>query len=331
MTIRRGVFQVPQKPHTEKRMLRHAFTAFLLSILFAACPVVMPGSRAGEGQTPAKKAPIPRTPGEMRELMGDGYAYVEKDELLIVSDLDDKTLHPLVSLDFLVYMHVLKRDFFDKRIAVNTKNPQPILTVFLFKNRESYVQGLRKIGIAVAAEDEMNQGAVRNGYYYGGRERNYIVANYRDDYELGIATYAHELTHALVKKEFPNVPAWMNEGMATMFGHSRVVNSQLRYIENPSLDRVESALQKGELLPLDELFRLSGKEYSQRRGSTRYYDASEQFCRFLHSRNQLRLLYHNLRENTGKRETNEEIVRRITGLDLDSLQEAWHDWLLPRD
>lgn len=263
----------------------------------------------------------------MKELMGRDYTYVEKDELLVVSDLDMKTLHPLVSLDFLVYINVLKRDFFDKRIAVSAKKPQVLLTVFLFKNRESYVQGLRKIGISVAAEDETNQSALRNGYYYGGGGRNYIVINYRDDYEAGLASYAHEVTHALIRKEFPKVPEWLNEGLATMIGRSRVVNSQLQPAKRSGLDRTKSALDKDELHSLPELFSLTGAEFSAKRNNLRHYDASEQFCRFLHSRNQLRRLYHGLRDDSGKRETNEEIMRRITGLDVGNLQKAWYDWL----
>jgi hypothetical protein len=123
----------------------------------------------------------------------------------------------------------------------------------------------------------------------------------------------------------------MNEGLATMIGHSRVVNSHLLYAGNSSLSRVSATLHKGELLSLSDLFRLTGTEYASRRNSLRYYDASEQFCRFLHSRNQLRLLYHSFRDNPGKRQTNEEIMRRITGFDPDNLEKAWHVWLLRQE
>lgn len=291
--------------------------------LFSALSFLVHASAAA-GQAPAS---LPKTSEKMKQLMGRGYIILDRDEQLIVSDLDQKTLYQLMSRDFLIYRNVLTRDFFDKPGKTGGKNAPPIMTVFLFKNRESYVAGLRKIGIDVAAEDENNQGAVRNGYFYGGQKRNFILINYRDEYERGISTYSHELSHALLRKEFTNPPTWINEGIATMVGNSRIVNSHLRYNAGSSLKRAKRAAEKGELVSLPELLKLTGKDYGRRENSLPFYDAGEQFCRFLHSRNQLLPIYRALRDNTGNRETAAAILSRITGLSLDNLEKAWHGWL----
>ena len=306
---------------------RRGVPAPLLAVLPFLLVLLSPPPAVRAGETSLKSSPIPQTLEKMKERMGNGYDCIDKEGLLIVSDLDKKTLYRLMAQDFFIYMHILKRDFFTKPQKAGNQNRRPLLTVFLFKNRESYVAGLRKIGMSIAAEDENNQSAVRNGYFYGGKERNFILINYRDNYEYGISTYAHELVHALLGEEFPRAPAWINEGIATMVGNSRVVNSHLRYAGSPSLGRMKKALEEGTMIPLSEILQLTGKDYAGRSNSLRYYDAGAQFCRFLHSRNQLLPIYRDLRDNTKNRETDVEIICRITGLRLDNLEKAWHDWL----
>ena len=307
-------------------MRRNFFTTFLRFAFLALLVQMLPVRCARAGQAAKANLALPKTAEKMRGLMGDGYHYLDKDELLIVSDLDKKTLYPLVSRDFLIYKHVLARDFYTR--GNSGRSSQPILTIFLFKNRESYVAGLRKIGIDVAAEDVNNQGAVRDGYFYGGRERNFILINYRDNYEEGISTYAHELSHALMGKEFPGPPSWINEGMATMVGNSKIVNSHLRYnADSRSVRRMKTAVENGRMVPLSRLLQLTGQEYGQRENSLPFYDAGEQFCRFLNSRNQLLPIYRDLRDNGRNRGADAEIICRITGLGLGALEKAWHDWL----
>jgi len=291
----------------------------LLVMIAAAFPIH--GSHAGE----MTRRSIPKTLEAMKRLMGGDYTYVDKDGLLIVSDLDQKTLYQLMARDFYIYVNVLTRDFYNQPHESGGKSA-PIITIFLFKSRESYVKGLRKIGIDIAEEDENNQGAVRNGYFFGGRERNFILINYRDDYERGISTYSHELSHALLRREVANPPTWLNEGIATMVGNSKIVNSHLRYTHGASLARTKRKLEKGEMLKLSQLLKARYEDFAARENSQRFYDAGELFCRFLHSRNQLLPIYRDLRDARG-RGGDAEIVVRITGLAIDRLEQVWYDWI----
>ena len=301
------------------------FPIFGYALLFVFTALVLSG-KVSAGQ---RISSLPKTAEEMQRLMGDGYTCLDRDELLIVSDIDRKLLYQLASRDFIVYMHVLRRDFYNKsHAAADGRRAQAILTVFLFKDRESYVRGLRKIGIDVAVEDEENRGALRDGYYYPGRKRNFILINYRDQYERGISTYAHEVSHALLRKEFSDPPAWINEGIATMAGNGKMVDNRLRYDGESSIRRVKKALEKGNLLPLARVLELTGKEFAGRENSLRFYDASEQFCLFLQSRNQLRAVYHALRDGKKGGETGARTVARVTRSDLNRLEKEWHGWLM---
>ncbi len=309
-------------------MIRQPLRFLLRTALLAAFVALYCLHDAPAGQ----RLTIPKSVEGLERLMGDGYVYLDRDELIIVSDIDRKTLYQLASRDFILYMHILRRDFFNKsHQPEDDKRKQTILTIFLFKNRESYVQGLRKIGINIAEEDEENQGAVRNGYFYPGRKRNFILINYRDEYERGISTYSHELSDSLLRKEFSEAPIWINEGIATMVGNSHIVNNQLRYKGTFSIKRVKKALEEGKLLSLPRILELTHKDFGRRKNSRKFYDASEQFCRFLHSRNQLRTVYHTLRDGSQNHETVARTIVRVTGRDLDRLEKEWHDWLMKQE
>lgn len=294
----------------------------LLSAVFACLLLSRP---VAGGEMSADS--LPRTVAGLKGLLGDGYLYIDKGDLLVVSDLDPAKVLPLVSGDFLMNMQILRRDFFTRSAQPAGGKSLPMLTVFLFKNRESYIAGLRKIGINVAEEDETNRGAVRDGYYYGGKGRNFILINYRDNYAQGLATYTHEMSHALMRREFPDAPAWINEGIATMVGHCRLMDGRLQYYYNGSVGSTKSALEAGNLPTVSELLTITNREYADAEGHGRYYDAGEQFCRFLHSRNQLLPVYRALRDNGDGRESPEQILRRVTGLGLNGLEKAWHTWL----
>jgi hypothetical protein len=64
-------------------MFFQRFAAFLPTLLLSACLGLAPSCPAGEGQNPARSVSMPKTAREIKELMGEGYSYVEKDELLI--------------------------------------------------------------------------------------------------------------------------------------------------------------------------------------------------------------------------------------------------------
>lgn len=292
----------------------------LLSLL--VLPLLSGGVPAGE-----QWKSLPKTAEKMRGVMGRDYLYIEKGGLLIVSDLDKYTLDGLTKKDMFLYMQVLQRDFFDKPQRSVVKDSEIFLTVFLFKNRDSYVKGLRKININVAEEDENNQDAVRDGYFYGGKERNFILINYHENYEQGISIYAHELCHALMRREFYKPPSWLNEGIATMIGHSKLVDGRFQYDGDSGIAGAKRMLDKGEIPPLSRILAATGKDFSARQGSYRIYVSSEQFCRYLQSSNALRTIYRALRDESSNRGKSAEVVSRTTGLTLEKLEKVWHAWL----
>lgn len=76
-----------------------------------------------------------------------------------------------------------------------------------------------------------------------------VVVNFR----AGLRNMSHELVHALVDADFPEVPAWLTEGLGSLYGGSDVTPHGLRFRVNYRMRDARAALVHGELPTLAEL------------------------------------------------------------------------------
>ncbi len=88
----------------------------------------------------------------------------------------------------------------------------------------------------------------------------------------GTGTLVHELTHALIAYDFPTVPTWFNEGLASLHEQCIVREDVIVGDTNWRLPALQDALRAGRLRPLRELVtardfygRFQGLNYAQGR------------------------------------------------------------------
>ncbi len=58
----------------------------------------------------------------------------------------------------------------------------------------------------------------------------------------GRGNLRHELVHPLIVDDFPRIPAWLNEGIASMYGGARVRRGRLQFIANYRLRDLQLAI-----------------------------------------------------------------------------------------
>ena len=317
--------RVPEQGVEMRYMSSKSMALLFVALLF----FVGDACRATDGSAPERETRGFNLPGSMNELkalLGTTYTYLDRGDVLFSSDLEQKTFVRLTTQDFLLYSHILTRNYFTKTQKAGAKDPEIVMFVFLFKDRDSYIKGLRKMGLDIPVKDEGNFNAVRNGYFYKRGKRSAIIVNCHDDYAQGLSIYAHEITHSLIVKEFPDVPVWFNEGFATMVGHSRIVNSHLQFIPSGTRERLLLSLTKGDAIPLAKLLQSVNADFGNEKSGV-YYEAAEQFCLFLHSRNQLMPVYRDLRDGGKKGADSASVVTRITGRPIPDLEKDWLAWV----
>ena len=69
----------------------------------------------------------------------------------------------------------------------------------------------------------------------------------------GLGTLVHEETHALIAPDFPTVPSWFNEGLASLYEQSSMGDKTIKGYENWRLPALQAAIKADKLRSFKEL------------------------------------------------------------------------------
>jgi hypothetical protein len=135
---------------------------------------------------------------------------------------------------------LLKKDFFDE-------DPDGFTDVWIFKDRQSYESN------ATALFGE--KPTTPYGYFLP--ERHAMVMNIKPGY----GTLVHELVHPYVAKNCPSCPAWLNEGLASLFERPIERDGHLVGLPNWRLPGLQVALKAGRVRTFEQLMALSDSAF----------------------------------------------------------------------
>lgn len=158
------------------------------------------------------------------------------------------------------------------------------------------------------------------GYYLRSHRR--LVVNV----STGAGTLAHELTHALAHFDFPNMPEWFDEGLASVFEQSEFSDTghRLTGTDNWRVHQVLRALHDNRLRKTDEL--VQGRSVRANHESIDYAHA-RYVCLFLQDQQLLEPFYRKLRSRSESDPTGwqtlQEIVAVEVASDLDTDFRRW--------
>src|SRR2546423_171645 len=99
----------------------------------------------------------------------------------------------------------LKQDYF-------SKDPKEILDIWLFKNDASYEQNALKLF--------GSRPTTPYGYYSSAHKA--LIMNI----STGGGTLVHEIVHPFIEANFPECPAWFNEGLGSLYEQCGEVNGK---------------------------------------------------------------------------------------------------------
>jgi hypothetical protein len=176
---------------------------------------------------------------------------------VIGGNLSEAELDHLYSETVLPTMRALDLAYFDN-------SPDEALTLLLYSDERSYRDISWKL-------DRRN---TENYYGYYIRTDRRIVVNIG----TGDGTLAHELTHALVHFDFPNMPEWFDEGLASLYEEASFSDDGLQLIGNSNwrLNHLLNAMQKRRLGTLESL--ISSREIREEQQAVEYAHADTSVC-----------------------------------------------------
>jgi hypothetical protein len=143
----------------------------------------------------------------------------------------------------------------------------------------------------------------------------------------GTGTLVHELVHALMAPDFPDVPDWFNEGLASLYEQCSLSGDTIKGHENWRLPDLQASIRKDRLRPLEEMIRdkqfygdpLVGINYAQARYLMFY----------LQEKGLLADYYRRFRDNVKNDPTGLITLKQVLNVeDLSGFDKTWRAWVL---
>lgn len=202
----------------------------------------------------------------------------------------------------------LKKDFFPR-------DPENIIDVWLFRDRQSYTNHAWKLF--------KDRPTSPYGYFSG--EHHALIMNIA----TGGGTLTHEMTHAFMEANFPECPAWFNEGLASLFEASSERNGHIVGLVNWRYKGLEQAIRERKVISFKELTAKRGPEFYSGKIYNENYAQARYLCYYLQEKGLLHKFYRDFVKNVQFDPTGYETLRRTLGNpDMTKFQTEWEKFIL---
>jgi hypothetical protein len=201
----------------------------------------------------------------------------------------------------------LKKDYFKK-------DPEDIIDIWLFKDRDSYEKHAR--------EFFGDEPSTPFGYF-----SNYdkaLVMNI----STGGGTLVHEIVHPFMHSNFPECPAWFDEGLASLYEQCGEKDGHIYGYTNWRLAGLQQAVREGKVPSFKRLTSLSDYAFYKLDKGTNYGQA-RYLCYYLQEKGLLVEFYHTFFKNRVEDPTGYETLKAILGEgDMVAFREKWETFVM---
>ena len=200
------------------------------------------------------------------------------------------------------------------RAAYFEKDPDEILDVWLFKDRDSYMKNARKLWNSMP----------HTPYGYYSPSHKALVMNIA----TGGGTLVHEIVHPFMRANFPACPAWFNEGMGSLYEQSYAANNQIRGATNWRLAGLQKAIEAGAVPSFKELTGTTdGEFYNEDRGTN--YAQARYLCYYLQDKGLLVRYYKEFVANHEDDPSGYKTLQKVLGeRDMDDFKKRWEAFVM---
>ncbi|HUS58256.1 MAG TPA: hypothetical protein VM141_06370, partial [Planctomycetota bacterium] len=236
-----------------------------------------------------------------------GFVIVVQPPFVVLGDEAPETVRRRASSTVQWAVDALKRDFFDV-------DPDEILNIWLFKDDKSYKQHAK----------ELFDDTPTTPYGYYSQENGALVMNI----STGGGTLVHEIVHPFMRANFPQCPAWLNEGMGSLYEQAGERNGRIIGLTNWRLAGLQKAINAGDVPPFEKLTGTTDREFYNSDKGTNYAQA-RYLCYCLQEKGLLVKYYRDFLANSKDDPTGYETLKKVLGeKDMQAFQKKWEAFVL---
>jgi hypothetical protein len=268
-------------------------------LALAAC-LAMSTSAAAE---PTQKELEDRAASLKAKLDGQGYTILVEAPFVVVGDGSAAQVRKIAGGFLRDKVHMLEKDYF-------TKRPDKLIEVWLFSNEKSFRKGAKKF-----FDDTPD-----TPYGYYSPEASALIMNVS-----GLGTLSHELVHPYMEANFPNVPSWFNEGLASLYEYPGERKGHIIGHVNWRLPNLKKEIRAGTLPTLVQLLGTGREEFYNADWDA--YAQARYLMYYLQEKDKLREFYGKFLADT-KDHTGRAALEAVLGEDLTTFEPKWRKWVL---
>lgn len=274
-------------------LIAKRYILILLVSVFSAVPVLADFEQHAQGL---------RT-----KLNGRGFTVVVEKPFVVVGDEPEDRVTLWANEIIRGTVTRLKQDYF-------AKDPANILEIWLFKDEVSY----RKH----AKEFFADEPDTPYGYY--SPSKNALIMNIA----TGGGTLVHEIVHPFIEANFPDSPAWFNEGLGSLYEQSGTVDGHIYGYTNWRLRGLQNGLRTKIVPTFRAMTSMSNSEFYREETGTNYAQA-RYLCYYLQEKGLLRKFYKEFVANSKTDPSGYRTLKRVLGeRNMASFQRRWTEFVL---
>jgi hypothetical protein len=200
----------------------------------------------------------------------------------------------------------LKLDYFKR-------DPDEIITIWLFKDNASYRQHAKSVFD--------HQPATPYGYYSSANRA--LIMNIA----TGTGTLVHEIVHPFVRANFPECPAWFNEGLGSLYEQCGEREGHIVGHTNWRLAGLQRAIAVNAVPSFRELTGTTDYEFYGEAKGTNYAQA-RYLCYYLQEQGKLTKFYRHFVANQKDDPTGYKTLAKTLGeKDMAGFQRKWEEFV----
>ncbi len=279
-----------------------------MAMLFAAIVGGIAAVRAiDESLKASTDSDIQRHADRLRKKMdGRSFAVVIEKPFVVVTDLPasevdrwSETIRWATSR--------LQKQYFDQP-------PKQIIDVWLFRNSDSYQSHV---------EELFGRKPTTKFGYYSSQEHALVM-----DISTGGGTLVHEIVHPFIESNFPECPAWFNEGLASLYEQSQEHRGEIHGLPNWRLKGLQNAIRGGTTVRFRELCHTSSDDFYGDRSGLNYAQA-RYLCYYLQEKKLLSKFYREFKRSVATDNSGySTLIQIMDEPDMDEFQHKWEAFVL---
>lgn len=278
--------------------------------LFVALFAVILGGWHGSlsAEEPAARSPAyARHVARLKSKLPEGFTVIVSPPFVVIGDESPERVRRSVE-------HTVKWSVEKLKAAYFEKEPSEILDIWLFKDKESYEKHTKAI---FHTEPDTPYG------FFSHADRALVM-----NIATGGGTLVHEIVHALMAANFPEAPAWFNEGLGSLYEQCGEENGSIHGHTNWRLAGLQKAIRQRRVPFFQTLCSTNSRQFYEEDKGTNYAQA-RYLCYYLQEQGLLRKFYQRFHANQAQDPSGYRTLQEILGRrDMETFQRDWEAFVL---